>query len=80
MLAIWTGTTYQFSPPEWLFGAAELPVVSVLRSSGESVYIKYPIYRLAVLGVAVAIMKDGRFHKQPDSLAVGGSLGLRYSA
>jgi branched-chain amino acid transport system permease protein len=55
MLAIWTGTTYQFSPPEWLFGAAELPVVSVLRSSGEAVYIKYPIYRLAVLGVAVVV-------------------------
>jgi imidazolonepropionase-like amidohydrolase len=28
----------------------------------------------------VAIMKDGKFHKQPDSLAVGGSLGQRYSA
>lgn len=55
MLAIWTGTTYQFSPPEWLFGAAELPVVSVIRSNGDAVMIKYPIYRLAVLGAAVAI-------------------------
>ncbi|MEX0921748.1 MAG: branched-chain amino acid ABC transporter permease [Rhodovibrionaceae bacterium] len=55
MLAIWTGTTYQFAPPEWLFGAAELPVISTIRSNGEAVMIKYPIYRLAVLGVAVAI-------------------------
>ena len=55
MLAIWTGTTYQFAPPEWLFGATQLPVVSVIRSSGEPVYIKYPIYRLAVLFVAVAV-------------------------
>lgn len=55
MLAIWTGTTYQFAPPEWLFGAAELPIVSVIRSSGDAVYIKYPIYRLAVLGAAVAV-------------------------
>ncbi len=55
MLAIWTGTTYQFSPPEWLFGAAELPVISTIRSSGQEVYIKYPVYRLAVLAVAVAI-------------------------
>ncbi len=55
MLAVWTGTTYQFSPPEWLFGAAELPVVSVIRSSGDAVYIKYPVYRLTVLGVAVAV-------------------------
>ncbi len=55
MLAVWTGTTYQFSPPEWLFGAAELPIVSVVRASGEPVYIKYPVYRLAVLAVAVAV-------------------------
>ncbi len=55
MLAVWTGTTYQFAPPEWLFGATQLPVVSVIRSSGDAVYIVYPIYRLAVLGVAVAV-------------------------
>lgn len=55
MLAIWTGTTYQFAPPEWLFGAAQLPIVSVIKSSGDMVYIKYPIYRLAVFFAAVAV-------------------------
>ena len=55
MLAIWSGVTYQFSPPEWLFGAAKLPIVSVIKSSGATVYIKYPIYRLSVLAVAVGI-------------------------
>ena len=55
MLAIWTGTTYQFAPPEWLFGAATLPVVSVVKASGDPVFIKYPIYRLTVLGAAVAV-------------------------
>ena len=25
MLAVWTGVTYQFEPPEWLFGAAKAP-------------------------------------------------------
>lgn len=55
MLATWTGTTYQFSPPEWLFGATTLPVVSVIKTSGDVVFIKYPIYRLTVLGVAVAV-------------------------
>lgn len=55
MLAIWTGTTYQFTPPEWLWGAATLPVVSLIRDSGEAIYIKYPIYRLAVLVVAIAV-------------------------
>ena len=55
MLAIWTGTTYQFAPPEWLFGATTLPVVSVVKASGDPVFIKYPIYRLSVLGAAVAV-------------------------
>jgi branched-chain amino acid transport system permease protein len=55
MLAIWTGTTYQFSPPEWLFGATVLPVISVIKSSGAEVYIKYPVYRLAVLAIAIAV-------------------------
>ena len=55
MLAVWTGTTYQFAPPEWLFGAAQLPVVSVIRDSGDPVYIKYPIYRLVVLAMAVIV-------------------------
>jgi branched-chain amino acid transport system permease protein len=55
MLAIWTGATYQFSPPDWLFGAAVLPIISVIKSSGAVVFIKYPVYRLAVLAVAVAI-------------------------
>ena len=55
MLAVWTGTTYQFAPPERLFGAATLPVVSVVKASGEPVFIKYPIYRLTVLAVAVAV-------------------------
>lgn len=55
MLAMWSGTTYQFSPPEWLFGATELPVISTIRSSGQEVFIKYPVYRLAVLAVAIAV-------------------------
>ncbi len=55
MLATWSGTTYQFSPPEWLFGATTLPVISVIKASGDPVFIKYPVYRLAVLGVAIAV-------------------------
>lgn len=55
MLAVWTGTTYQFTPPEWLFGAVTLPIVSVVKSSGDAVFIKYPVYRLAVFFLAVAV-------------------------
>ena len=55
MLAIWSGVTYQFTPPEWLFGAVTLPVVSAVKASGAVVYVKYPVYRLSVLLVAVAV-------------------------
>lgn len=55
MLAAWSGTTYQFQPPEWLFGATQLPIITAVRSSGEAVFLKYPTYRLAVLVAAVAV-------------------------
>ena len=55
MLAIWTGTTYQFEAPEWLFGATKLPIVTGYRSSGAAVFMKYPTYRIAVLVMAIAI-------------------------
>ncbi|MEO1284404.1 MAG: branched-chain amino acid ABC transporter permease [Pseudomonadota bacterium] len=55
MLAVWSGTTYQFEPPEWLFGATELPIISAIRSSGEAVFLKYPTYRLAVLFIAIVV-------------------------
>jgi branched-chain amino acid transport system permease protein len=55
MLAVWTGTTYQFQPPEWLFGATQLPIVTGFRSNGAAVYLKYPTYRIAVLVAAIAI-------------------------
>ena len=55
MLAVWTGNTYQFEPPEWLFGAVTLPIISVIKSSGDAVYIKYPMFRLTVLAVAITV-------------------------
>ena len=44
MLAIWTGQTYQFEPPDWLYGATPLPFVKA-----------YPTIRLMVLAVSVVI-------------------------
>ena len=55
MLWTWTGTTYQFNPPEWLYGAATLPIVTGHRSDGEAVFLKYPTYRLVLLATAIAI-------------------------
>jgi len=55
MLAAWTGTTYQFNPPEWLFDATKLPIISAIRSNGTAVFISYPTYRLTMLLIAVAV-------------------------
>jgi branched-chain amino acid transport system permease protein len=44
MLAVWGGTTYQFDPPEWLYGATPMPLVRA-----------YPTYRLVLLVTAVVI-------------------------
>lgn len=44
MLAVWGGGTYQFDPPEWLYGATPLPLVRA-----------YPTYRIALLIVAIVI-------------------------
>ncbi len=55
MLAMWTGNTYQFEPPDWLYGATQLPIISTIRSSGQAVMLKYPTYRLVVLVIAVVI-------------------------
>ena len=55
MMAAWGGTTYQFQPPESLFGAVQLPIISMIKSTGAVVYIKYPFYRLFMLMVAIVI-------------------------
>ncbi len=55
MLAFWSGNTYQFQPPDWLYGTIQLPIVSLIKSDGSAVFIKYPLYRFTVLGVAVAV-------------------------
>jgi branched-chain amino acid transport system permease protein len=55
MLAIWSGGTYQISPPDWLDGAVTLPVITAVRSNGASVLLIYPLYRLVVLAAAVVI-------------------------
>jgi len=44
MLAVWGGKTYQFDPPEWLYGGTPLPFVRI-----------YPTYRLVLLGTAIVI-------------------------
>jgi branched-chain amino acid transport system permease protein len=55
MLAVWTGITYQIGVPSWLDGAVKLPIITAIRANGTAVMMTYPLYRLAVLAVAVII-------------------------
>ncbi|MFC4350329.1 branched-chain amino acid ABC transporter permease [Fodinicurvata halophila] len=44
MLAIWSGVSYQFTPPQWLYGATPMPFINA-----------YPTYRLFTLASAIVI-------------------------
>ena len=55
MLWRWGGDFYQVPMPAWLGGPVEVPLVTAMRSSGELVYLSYPLVRLVILAGAVAI-------------------------
>ncbi len=55
MLWFWGGDFYQIQTPDWLFGAVQTPFVTAVRSSGEAVYLKYPLVRLVILLASVII-------------------------
>ena len=49
------GDFYQIRTPSWLLGPTQLPFVTALKSSGEAVYLQYPIVRLVIFAASVAI-------------------------
>lgn len=55
MLWIWGGDFYQILAPGWLSGPVTLPLVTAVKSSGDLVFLKYPIVRLVILVASVAI-------------------------
>ena len=55
MLWIWGGDFYQILPPDWLNGPMKLPFITAVKSSGEAVYLKYPIVRLVILLASIII-------------------------
>jgi branched-chain amino acid transport system permease protein len=55
MLWRWGGDFYQVPMPTWLGGPVEIPLVTAVRSSGELVYLQYPMVRLVILLGAVVI-------------------------
>ncbi len=55
MLWIFGGDFYQIQTPDWLVGPAQMPFVTAIKSSGEAVYMTYPIVRLAIFAASVVI-------------------------
>jgi branched-chain amino acid transport system permease protein len=49
------GNSWQIQTPTWLRGPMELPLVTAVKSSGEAVYLSYPIVRLAIFFASVVI-------------------------
>ena len=49
------GNSYQIQTPTWLRGPMELPFVTAVKSSGEAVYLTYPIVRLVIFAASIVI-------------------------
>ncbi len=55
MLWFWGGDFYQILTPDWLSGPVVLPIVTAVKSSGDAVYLKYPIVRLVILVASIVV-------------------------
>src|SRR5215469_10464342 len=55
MLWAFGGNSWQIQTPTWLRGPVDLPLVTAVKSSGEAVYLSYPIVRLVIFAASVAI-------------------------
>ena len=55
MLWAFGGDFYQIQTPNWLVGPIQLPLVTAVKSSGEPVYLLYPLVRLVIFVASVVI-------------------------
>jgi len=55
MLWVFGADFYQIQTPGWLVGPIELPLVTAVKSSGEAVYLRYPMVRLVIFVAAAVI-------------------------
>jgi branched-chain amino acid transport system permease protein len=55
MLWAFGGDFYQIQTPGWLVGPIQLPLVTAVKSSGEPVYLLYPMVRLVIFAASVVI-------------------------
>lgn len=55
MLWVFGGDFYQVQTPTWLIGPIQLPLLTAIKSSGEPVYLQYPLVRLVIFLASVVI-------------------------
>jgi branched-chain amino acid transport system permease protein len=55
MLWAFGGDFYQIETPAWLIGPIELPLMTAVKSSGEAVFLQYPLVRLVIFAASVVI-------------------------
>ncbi|MCC8939115.1 branched-chain amino acid ABC transporter permease [Bradyrhizobium ivorense] len=55
MLWVFGGDFYQIQTPRWLIGPVQLPLLTAVKSSGEPVYLQYPLVRLVIFAASVVI-------------------------
>jgi branched-chain amino acid transport system permease protein len=55
MLWAFGGNSWQIQTPNWLRGPVDLPLVTAVKSSGETVFLSYPIVRLVIFAASVVI-------------------------
>jgi branched-chain amino acid transport system permease protein len=55
MLWAFGGDFYQIQTPSWLIGPVQLPLITAVRSSGDPIYLQYPLVRLVILAASVVI-------------------------
>jgi branched-chain amino acid transport system permease protein len=55
MVWVWGGNAIQIDTPDYLMGPVPMPIVLALKSSGEPVFLQYPLVRLVIFAAAVVI-------------------------
>jgi branched-chain amino acid transport system permease protein len=55
MLWVFGGDFYQIQTPSWLIGPIEIPLATAVRSSGDPVYLQYPLVRLVIFAASLVI-------------------------
>jgi len=55
MVWVWGGNAIQIDTPDYLEGPVPMPIVVAVKSSGETIFLYYPLVRLVIFAAAVVI-------------------------